>query len=350
MDQFSAHLDRGWDLVQRGDHRGAELSARRALELDAESPEAFNLLGYVAALQGDFEDAVEHYQQAIALDDCYLEAMLNAAEIMIHPLGDFDAAEKMCEDALDLAESDDERVDALLLKFDSLLGRDLFDAAKELCHRFPPGPYENPAHSFLVGRAFYEIGEVSKAVPLIEEAVRGNAQNADAFYYLALVFDEQGRTPEATRAFLRSRELDLEAPRAPWAISSEEFVAAAHRAVAALDTELRRKVDLDELYVADVPGVEVILDGVDPRAVLLLDGVPALSDGDAEHALDPPAEGPLRVIVYRRNLERMAGSIELIEQEITDALDHELRTHFLAEAPPEPEPHRGLSARSARPR
>ena len=51
MDQFSAHLDRGWDLVQRGDPMGAEQSARRALELDNQSPEAYNLLGYVAALR-----------------------------------------------------------------------------------------------------------------------------------------------------------------------------------------------------------------------------------------------------------------------------------------------------------
>ncbi|MEN9579978.1 MAG: hypothetical protein RJA70_2987, partial [Pseudomonadota bacterium] len=335
MDQFSAHLDRGWDLVQRGDPRGAELSARRALELDADSPEAFNLLGYVAALQGEFEDAVEHYQQAIALDDCYLEAMLNAAEILIHPLGDFDAAERMCEDALDLAESDDERVDALLLKFDSLLGRELFDAAKELCERFPPGPYENPAHSFLVGRAFYEIGEVALAVPLIEEAVRNNSRNADAFYYLALVFDEQGRAPEATRAFLQSRELDLEAPKPPWAVSTDVFFAAAKRAVEALDPELRKWVASEQLYVADMPGVEVVLDGVDPRAVLLVDGLsPEDETGGDTPKPQSESDSQVRVIVYRRNLERMAGAIELIEQEITDALEHELRAHFSGEVEP----------------
>src|SRR4026208_1064402 len=94
MDQFSAHLDRGWDLVQRGDARGAELSARRALEIDGRSPEAYNLLGYVAALQGEFEDAMESYRQAIALDDTYLEAMLNAAEVYIHPLGDYEGADE----------------------------------------------------------------------------------------------------------------------------------------------------------------------------------------------------------------------------------------------------------------
>ncbi len=85
MDQFSAHLDRGWDLVQKGDSRAAEQSARRALEIDSQSPEAYNLLGYIAALQGEYEDALENYRQAIALDDTFLEAMLNAAELCIHP-------------------------------------------------------------------------------------------------------------------------------------------------------------------------------------------------------------------------------------------------------------------------
>jgi hypothetical protein len=137
MDQFSAHLDRGWDLVQRGDPRGAEQSARRALELDAQSPEAHNLLGYVAALKGDYEEAIDSYRQAIALDDGYLEAMLNAAEVYVHPLGEFDEAISMCDQALGLAETDDEIVDALLLKFDALLGKGEGDEAREVCKRFP---------------------------------------------------------------------------------------------------------------------------------------------------------------------------------------------------------------------
>ena len=67
MDQLSAHLDRGWDLIQKGDLRGARASARRALEADKDSPEAHNLLGYVAAQEGDADEALEHYRQADAL-------------------------------------------------------------------------------------------------------------------------------------------------------------------------------------------------------------------------------------------------------------------------------------------
>jgi len=208
MDQFSVHLDRGWDLVQRGDTRGAEASARRALEIDPQSPEAFNLLGYVAALEGDPSEAIENYRQAIALDETYLEAMLNAAEVYIHPLGDFDQAVEMCSEALDLAETDEEIIDALLLKFDALLGKGDTGEAALVIGRVPDGPYKNANHAFLIGRAYYEIGEIDRAAVLIEEAVAREPNHAEGHYYLGLVRDERGDIKGATSAFLRCRQLD----------------------------------------------------------------------------------------------------------------------------------------------
>ncbi len=318
MDQFSAHLDRGWDLIQRGDPQGAEQSAHRALELDGQSPEAYNLLGYVAALRGDYEDAIENYRQAIALDDTYLEAMLNAAELYIHPLSDFGEALELCEQALDLAESDDETVDALLLCFDAHLGAGDLEKAKTVCGRFPSGPFENPAHTFLVGRAFYEVGEFGRASELIEDSIRNNDSNPDAHYYLGLVRDERGNTPGATTAFLRSRELDLDYPPPPWGLSTEAFRVNVTRAVESLPEELRLFLRPAELFVADVPGVEVVVDGVDPRAAVLLDAV------QSESADQPTA----RLFVYQRNVERLAGSLEAIESEIASSIERELQAVF----------------------
>ena len=44
MDRLSAHLDRAWDLVARGDLQGAMRSAEKSLEMDDTSPEVRNLL------------------------------------------------------------------------------------------------------------------------------------------------------------------------------------------------------------------------------------------------------------------------------------------------------------------
>lgn len=326
MDQFSAHLDRGWDLVQRGDARGAEASARRALELDPSSPEAHNLLGFVAALQGEGEDAIEAYRQAIALDDTYLEAMLNAAEVYIHPLGEYDQAIEMCDQALDLAEVDEEIIDALLLKFDALLGKGDLEEARRVVLKIPEGPYDNPNHTFLIGRALYEIGQIERAAALIEEAVAKEPRHAEAHYYLGLIRDERGDAIGATQAFVRARELDIEMGMPPWAPGPDGFLAITKKAIESLNPVLRRYLEAAEVYVTDVPGIELVADGVDPRALVLLDGF----SGDEGPRLGPPDMRPCtRVFVYALNVARLAGSIDSLEREITLGLEREITATFL---------------------
>lgn len=339
MDQFSAHLDRGWDLVQRGDTRGAEASARRALELDPNSPEAHNLLGFVAALEGDGEEAIEAYRQAIALDDTYLEAMLNAAEVYIHPLGEFDQAIEMCDQALDLAEVDEEIIDALLLKFDALLGKGDTEEAARVAAKIPAGPYDNPNHAFLVGRAFYEIGNADKAAALIEEAAVKDARHAEAHYYLGLIRDERGDVRGATQAFLRSRELDLEMGIPPWAPGKDSLEGLANKAIAALNPVLQRYVEGADVYVSEVPGMELVAEGVDPRALVLLDGF-APEERVVRGAGEARPCG--RVFVYGLNVARLAGSFEAIEREITLALEREITATFL-EAEQAERPERELN-------
>ena len=51
-DPGSAHLERGWELVDRGDLAGALRAAERSLELEGDNPEAHNLIGYVRMLEG----------------------------------------------------------------------------------------------------------------------------------------------------------------------------------------------------------------------------------------------------------------------------------------------------------
>jgi tetratricopeptide (TPR) repeat protein len=324
-DQLTAHLDRGWDLAQKGDAAGAIACAQRALEIDPQSPEVHNLLGFAAALEGDADEALDHYRQAIALDETYFEAMLNAAELLIAPLGEYDGAIAQIEEALDYAETDEEIADCILLKVDAFTAKGDHDEAKRAMKMLPEGPFDAPSYLFLIGRAWYELGQVDKAAPLIEQAAKADPTSADTQYYLGLVRDEQGNPQGATEALLRSRALDSARMPPAWAPSSEAFAAIVKTAIEKLDRVLSRYVREAEVYVVDMPGAELVVDGVDPRALLVLDAPPP-QDG---------APARVRVFVYQRNVERAAGSLEAVDGELAAALEREVTAVFLEGQKPE---------------
>ncbi len=330
MDQFSATLDRGWDLAQRGDAKGAILCARRALEIDPQSPEVHNLLGYSAALAGETDEALEHYRQAITLDETYFEAMLNCAELLMHPVGDFDESIALCDDALDYAETNEEFADCLLLKVDALLAKGDVAEAKRAMARVPQGPWENASYTFLVGRALYEVGEIDKARPLVEEAAKSDPEHVDAHYYLGLLRDEAGDVRGAVEAFLRSRAIDGQKAPPPWAPSPEAFALVVRAAIVGLDAILARYVREAEVFVVDLPGAELVVDGVDPRALVVLDTPPALDDAERR---------TVRLFVYQRNVERAAGSVVRLEEELAAALEREVTSVFLDQSAPKTDKH-----------
>ncbi|MFW5925398.1 MAG: tetratricopeptide repeat protein [Myxococcota bacterium] len=318
MDQFSAHLDRGWDLVTRGDYAGALVSARKSLEIDAESPEAHNLLGFIHAAEGNAEEALEHYKQAIDIDESFIEAMLNAAEVLIHPLHDFGSALEMVEDALDYCDSPDEIADATLLKLDALLHMGERDKATALLNGLPDGPFENPHLDFLIGRTRFELGDLEGAAPRIRRAVEQEPDNADARYYLGLLLEAEGDARGATVAFLQTRDLDAKVPPPPWSLPADQFERKVQAAIHRLPESLGERLDGALVVVVDSPGAEVVADGVDPRVLILLED---LDEGTEDARVR-------RLFVYQRNAERVTPSIAELEDELVRTLEREVRAAF----------------------
>lgn len=324
MDQLSAHLDRGWDLVHRGDLQGARRSAEKSVEMDAEAPEAHNLLGYVCAVLGDSETALEHYRQAIALDESFIEAMLNAAEVLIHPVHDFDAAIALIDEALDWAEDEEEIADALLLKFDAYAHRGDDEAARRVLKTLPEMADASGRVSFLVGRAYFEIGDLAAARKHLERAVELEGSHADARYYLAMTLDGLEQRDAATLEFLRCRELDLALPRVHWSLPVAAFERRVRAAIEQLEPPLRTVLEGALIIVVEAPGAEVVAEGVDPRAPLLLD---ARSGQGSE-----PRAG--RAFVYQRNVERQCEDGAVLEEELIEVLRAEIGATFPTLAPP----------------
>lgn len=318
MDQLTAHLDRGWDLVSRGDLAGAFVSAQKALEVDGASPEVHNLLGYVLSAEGHADEALEHYRQAIELDETFVEAMLNAAEVLLGPSGDHGQALTLIEDALDLMDEDEERADALLLKVDALLAMGDTEGASRVVRALPEGPFDNPSIALLVGRAKLETGDIDGAEPHLRDAVERDSDNPEAHYFLGLLLEAREDLHGAMLAFLRCRELDLSIGDPPWALAPKQFEREVELALPRLPTAMREALDGALVVVVEAPGAEVVADGVDPRIEVLLDHVSA------------PDEAPRvgRVFVYQRNVERIAQGALEVQDGIVRALANELVLAF----------------------
>ena len=325
MDRLSAHLDRGWELVTQGDLIGAMASAEQTLELDGDSPDAHNLIGYIHAANGNLDMALEHYRQAIELDEHYLEAMLNAAELLIHPLGSFDEAIRVLDQALESCQTADDIADASVLKVDALLHQGDRAAAAELLLGLPEGPFENEQLDFLVGRAHFELDQIEAAAVLIERAAARPDASADVMYYLGLLRERQERPGEASLAFLKTRHLDGLAAQPPWAPSHGRFEKIVQGALRELPEELAQRLEGNLIMVTDLPGLEVVAEGVDPRTPLLLD----------ELATKAGSEQQRRLFVYQRNIERLIRHPLEIQENVQEILQRELEAHFTrpSEAP-----------------
>jgi Flp pilus assembly protein TadD len=323
MDALSAHLDRAWELLSQGDSRGARAAARRCLEIEDGSPEAHNILGQAAAMDGEIDAAMEHYRTAMSLDDGYPDPMLNIAELMLHPLHDFDGAIDLCNEVLEFVDTRDEIIDALLLKIDAQLAKGDEPGAARTLDAVPEGPYEVPGQNFLVGRACFEVGRVEQAETLLREALRTDPESSDVHYYLGMTADKKGDWRTATEAFLKARSLELNHPRPPWSLPEEQFYKTAMRALLAVEPGIAHSLDGAILIASDQPGIEVVADGVDPRCPILLEGFGEPPPGVKERVP--------RLFVYQRNIERMCASIEDLEEEISRQIGDEVR-HALGPA------------------
>jgi tetratricopeptide (TPR) repeat protein len=300
MDRFSAHLDRGWDLAVRGETTQALIAARQALEIDGDSPEVHNLMGYVRTIEGDYDEALECYRRAIDLDEWYLEPILGAAEILAHPEADPEEAIRLCRRASDMELNQEELADALLIEIDALLSLRRDDEARERLERCE-GLDSIPAHYLVAtGRLLFELGDLEKARATVDRAIALDGELAEAWYTRGVIERESGERVAAVIDFLETLEHDTRTGTAGPGPSGLEAMTRA--AIARLPEAARAVLDGTELVFAARPTARQVRDEVDPRQVVLAEGI------------DPARRAFERLHVFGRNLERVAPPAQREEE------------------------------------
>ncbi len=323
VEKFYAELDRCWSLLERGDLDGAQSLALQLLRTDGDAPELYVLLGMIDGMQGEPEKALTYYERAMDIDPEYVEPIICAAEVQIWELEDFEKALALCERALDLAEEEDEYVDALLLKAEALsnLGRE--QAAYSTLQELPEIALGEPSYHLRAARLLLDLGYTADAHEHFKRALMLDADNSDAIHGIGLCAGEDGDRATMIDCFQKVRVADLGEEPPPWGVPPERFAELCSAAIDELPEPLRKLIANVPVIATDYPSEELVKDGVDPRVLGLFNGVP--------HGDKPSLGGTPHldaIFLFQRNIERMAYSTEDVDNEIHITLVHEAGHFF----------------------
>jgi tetratricopeptide (TPR) repeat protein len=330
MNALTAHLDRGWDLLHLGDLAAARVSAEEILKLEPESPEGHTLLGAIAAAEGDPDEALDQFRQAMDADPEYLEAILYATELATHSLGDLDYALRLCDQAEELVDDGEGRQEVQLLRSEAHLAAGHLEDAEKALERVPGETWQVPAHCLRAGRIFVELGQGGRAVKLLESALDDAEMAADGHYYLGLALEMDGRPAEALEHLLETWEVDRDLPEAEWAYAQEEFEHVVQDVVHRLPATLAKQIEAVPVLVLDHPAAELIAEGFDPRGLVYFSGVPAPEPAAGGRRRRGDQGGPQLtcVFVYKRMVERASSAASDVPDELLAALEHEAEFFF----------------------
>lgn len=374
--RYAAHLDRGWSLLDRADHDAARHSAHHAQRLRPEAPDAAVLLGAIALAEGDPQEGLRWYDTAIELDPEYCEPYVAAAQIACFDLGDPARALQYCDEAMELAaatsiESLDLQILAAECEFS--LGHD--DAARRRLEPLgdhplvlavlagvdvegePPAPAQGPEEPAAVTAAFFydddgdlleseergaqihrvigyclrvcrlwlDLQQYDLARRTLETCVQRYPSHSDAWHLLSEVEFALGDPRAGIQAGLRVYRLDTQAPVPDWVPGPAQINRKIVELLAGCSDEALRELAKRRLalviLIHDVPSLELVLEGTDPRlpALALMSRCQPPDGSEGESIISGLA-------VYRRNILRLARDADNFDQELRYAVLDELAT------------------------
>jgi predicted Zn-dependent protease with MMP-like domain/Flp pilus assembly protein TadD len=321
----SSNLDKGWRCLDEGDFSGARRAAEREIEEDPGNPEALLLLAACARAQGDFEKALDLLAQASDADDDWGAPSQWMAEILAEDLDRPEDALKFAKQALERADEEEEFLDAIVLKAGLEIQLGKIKAAQATLSELPSADEVDlpPELSLDLGYLFLEAEVIAEAEKRFRPLTSVPEHQAEAWYGLGVcaeaLSDESGKRD----AWLHVLALDNEAPLAEPRLSEAEMGEVAEQALKELPETARKLIANVPIVIVDSPAREEVERGMDPRLLGMFEGT-AYSDG----GMLGGAPQVTQILLFRKNLERMAVDAEDLREQIRITLLHETGHFF----------------------
>jgi tetratricopeptide (TPR) repeat protein len=179
------------------------------------------------------------------------------------------------------------------------------------------------------GVALFELCRFAEAKGELSQLLAALPDDAYAHHQLGLTLERLGDGKGAQREMTRATQLDAETFPAPLGVSPAEFARMVQHAVEALPPDLRRDLQLAKVSIQDLPDIgDLTVDDppLSPTILGLFRGDP-LNAGNAGDGGPPrrgAAEEPRAIVLYRRNLIRVAHDQQELEKQVRITLWHEL--------------------------
>ncbi|HVU51146.1 MAG TPA: metallopeptidase family protein [Polyangia bacterium] len=319
-------LDAAWEALEAGDVADAR---RRAERLDPEAPDTLLLLAACAREEGDATAALALLRRTTKADPEWATPELWIAELLATQAETMEEAQQHAERALDLAEEEDEYLSALTLKagLEAELG-ELDEAKRTLSDLPPPDVVLGDVPLALeIAELHQAVGEADVAVARLKTLTEAHPDDADAWYALGCAAAELDDEAAMRDAWKRTWALDA-APRdradgGDPRLDEDTVSAVAEKALAELPDRARALLRDVPIIVAELPAEEDVAAGLDPRALGLFTGT---AYPDMPHVGGQP--GLTQIVLFRRNIERVAEDEEELREELRVTLLHETGHFF----------------------
>jgi predicted Zn-dependent protease with MMP-like domain len=176
------------------------------------------------------------------------------------------------------------------------------------------------------GQLLVDSGRSDEAIQVLEGATRLAPDDADLWYELGVAAEHAEQWDLRYDAFHRVWAIERANPPEPRPLITDERASeVVDEAIARLPASIRGAIGNVAVIVEDYPEEWVLAEGVvDPRILGLFDG----PTHAGETSLDAVVEGPSRIYLFRRNIERLCVSPEDAEHQIAVTVLHELGHYF----------------------
>jgi predicted Zn-dependent protease with MMP-like domain/Flp pilus assembly protein TadD len=328
--------DRYWDCLDQAmeaSHGGRTDEALawldEALRAHPDGAEAHNGRGEILWDEGKIDEALHEFERAVAADPKFVTAYLNRAELLVEDLSEFERAVALCDELL-AGKPDLPRLDrgtegeVYYLKAKAAFYVDDLEGAVFLVRRALKTAGEVGVYRAFDGQILFELGRFDEAKRSLEAAVALDPESAHAVYHLALVLERLDSAEEAQRAFVKANALDPERYPLPVGVDEEFFRAAAAEAIDNLPRSIREYVEDVPVLVEDWPAASLLAaENVSPQILGLYVGVPR-----TQAEVSAPAQDVTRVILFKKNLEKVCRDRDDLVEQIQVTVRHEIGHHL----------------------